>query len=287
MHSALFHGEVMHQRLRPRLHKFCYQLSSWLIDIDELPELARLRGFAWNRPSLFSFYDSDYGYADGRSPRQFIDELLMQQGLARPARVELLCQVRCLGIVFNPLAVWFCYDAQGQLMASLYEVRNTFKQRHHYLVPINSAAPPTQGVGEQARFRQQADKVFYVSPFMPMACQYQFSFKAPSEQLDIGIAQQHEGTTIMHAHWRGRRQPLDQRALNWQGIRHPLNTLWILLAIHWQAIRLWLKRVPLVARPEPPTQAVSRGQMRPATTDQTTHTQPPRPLGVSITEDAS
>ena len=255
--SALYHGDVMHQRFTPKSHRFEYSLSSWLIDIDELGTLHRdLRGFSWNKGALFSFHDSDYGFADGRAPRAFINDIMKENHLPIPERVELLCQIRCLGYVFNPLVVWFCYDANQNLNAVLYEVRNTFKQRHHYLVPINNPDTATH----TQPYKHQADKHFYVSPFMPMECTYRFTFKLPQEKLALTINQTHQGKPIMTAVWKGQRQPLSQSVITKQLFKHPLNTLKVIVAIHWEALKLWGKGVKLVKRPAAPSHLISHGQ---------------------------
>ncbi len=252
--SALFHGDVMHHRFTPKDHRFTYRLSNWLIDIDELATLDKeLTGFRWNRPALFSFYDKDYGFADGRSPREFIDGVFESFDLAPPHRVELLCQVRCFGQVFNPLVVWYCYSHENQLIAVLYEVRNTFKQRHHYFVPFETK-------DTQALYQHRSDKCFFVSPFMPMACTYQFSLKRPEHNFYLAIQQASEGKLMMSAVWQGVRETLSQAALYKQGLTHPFNTLKIILAIHWEALKLWTKGMRLLKRPALPNKKITLGQ---------------------------
>ena len=250
--SALYHGDVMHHRYFPKNHRFVYRLTSWMIDIDELPKLhQQLHGFGYNRPSLFSFYDRDYGFADGRSSRDFINDLMLQHNLPIPHKVTLLCQVRAFGYLFNPLVVWFCYNKQGNLIATLYEVRNTFKQRHHYLVPVTSSGNKHQS--------HLAEKCFYVSPFMPMDCTYRFRFKAPDEQLHLAILQHHNQQRIMTATWRGVRERLTQKTLLMQVIRNPVSTVKIIVAIHWEALRLWAKGLSLITRPPPPKESTTQG----------------------------
>jgi len=253
--SALYHGDVMHRRHFPRPHQFRYRLTSWLIDIDQLAELdTELKGFGWNRRALFSFYDRDYGGADGRSPRQFIDQLCSHYQQPRPYQVKLLCQIRCFGHVFNPLAVWFCFDRDQQLYATVYEVRNTFGERHHYLV--FDQTPPENG-----QYQHSSDKQLYVSPFMEMACRYHFKFHPPGQTLHLTIRQQQQEKPVLDAVWRGKHQQLTQRSLLQMLYRYPFNSLKVLTAIHWEALRLWLKGMRPVARPEPPKQNVTLGQV--------------------------
>jgi len=251
MSSALYQGDLMHRRHQPRNHQFSYRLTSWLIDIDELAELDRLTLFGWNRSAPFRFNDSDYGTGDGRSPRQFIDTLLHEQGLPAAARVELLCQVRCLGHVFNPLAVWFCYNSDDQLSVTVYEVRNTFGQRHHYLV---AEQPP--GV---RRHHHHCDKQFHVSPFMAMEADYHFHFKPPGENLCLHIRQQEHQRPLLDARWRGKRQPLCNKTLWQQLLRYPFNSLKVLTAIHWQALQLWRKGIRFRKGPAQSRHGISTG----------------------------
>ncbi len=251
MYSALYPGDILHHRWWPRRHRFTYKLTSWLIDIDELPLLERqFPLFRWNRFAPLCFMDRDYGFGDGRSPRAFIDSLLLKYKLGSAHRVELLCQIRCFGYVFNPLVVWFCYNRQEQLIATLYEVHNTFNQRHHYLV-----------VAEQLSINLQhrADKCFYVSPFTPVTGQYYFRFKCPQQSLHLAIRHKIDNQPILNAVWRGHRKPLTRRSMTTQLLLHPLATFKIICAIHWEAWRLWLKGLRLINRPPSTAQAVSQG----------------------------
>ena len=139
MRSALYIGEVMHHRLRPKRHRFVYRTFSLLIDLDELPELdRRFRLFAYNRAGFFSFHDRDHGAADGSSPRAWVETALAKAGLAEAAsRIEMLCFPRILGYAFNPLTLYFCRRTDDTLGAVLYAVRNTFGERHAYLIAVD------------------------------------------------------------------------------------------------------------------------------------------------------
>src|SRR4051812_17364575 len=132
--SALYTGWVMHRRLRPRRHQFRYRVFSLLVELDELSLLDRkLKLFAWNRFGLFSFHDRDHG--DGRPLRAWLDSLLENAGIQADGSRRVLCYPRILGYVFNPLSVWFCHDRTGALKAMIYEVHNTFDERHFYVLP--------------------------------------------------------------------------------------------------------------------------------------------------------
>ncbi|MCV6588278.1 MAG: DUF1365 domain-containing protein [Marinobacterium sp.] len=265
---ALYQGDLMHHRHHPRVHRFRYRLSSWLIDIDQLAALNQLTLFGWNHAAPFSFHDADYGSGDGRSPRQFIDQLLAEYQLPIATQVKLLCQIRCLGHVFNPLSVWFCHNETGELYATVYEVRNTFGGRHHYLVA--DSAPVSANRRHRTRQYHHCTKQFHVSPFMGMGCDYHFVVKPPDERLYLRIRQletcagddssPHKGRPLLDALWRGQRQSLNNRTLAWQLLRYPLNSIKVLAAIHWQALRLWCKGVPFIRGPIRPEQPSSQGQ---------------------------
>jgi len=143
MKSALYRGIVVHQRVRPRRHRLRYALSWMLFDLDELPELHRsLRFFSYNGRNLLGFRDSDHLDGSNRPLRMQIEAILTQAGLAPDGgRIGVLCMPRVLGSVFNPIAVWFCHRRDGSLSAMLYEVNNTFGQRHCYLIPTPNNDP--------------------------------------------------------------------------------------------------------------------------------------------------
>lgn len=254
MRSRIFSGTVVHHRLRPKPHKFRYQVTAWYLDLDELPVLDReLPGFGWNRAAPISFHDCDHGARDGGNLRRHIDQVLAAHDLPRPARIGLLCYPRMLGYAFNPLSVYFCHDAEDRLLATLHEVSNTFGQTHTYLIP---------GIGVHGRQQQTAEKRFYVSPFMPMECRYRFRLQPPSDERGVGVAirQSDDQGPLFNAAFVGRARPLGAGSVAALLLRQPFMTLKVTAAIHWEALRLWLKGVPLVPRPKPPRLEVSRGR---------------------------
>ncbi|WP_374447674.1 DUF1365 domain-containing protein [Stella sp.] len=262
--SALYLGRVMHRRVRPFVHGFRYRVYALLVDLDELPVLDRdLRLFAYNRAGLFSFHDRDHGPRDGSPLRPWIEAQLAAAGMEfRPGRIALLCFPRVLGYVFNPLSVYFCHDRDGRLGAILYEVRNTFGEQHGYLLPVGDERP-------DGWVRQTQDKRFYVSPFLPMECRYAFRILPPGERLAVLIRQtaaRPEGDVeVLAATLTGERRPLDDAWLARMAVALPLLTLKVLVAIHWQALRLWRKGARFHRRPDPPPHPV------------TYEPQPPRP----------
>jgi DUF1365 family protein len=260
LRSCLYAGTVFHQRIRPKRHRLRYRVFSALIDLDELPELdRRLRLFAHNRFAPYAFYDRDHGPGADRSLRPWIETELARVGIDLDGgSILLLCYPRVLGYVFNPLSVYFCHHAGGRLAAILYEVNNTFGERHSYLIRVDHSAAATD------RFvRQECDKTFYVSPFLAVAGRYRFRVSPPGATLDLDIVQTSEdGSRLLHARFKGDRMELDDRMLARCFLRYPLLTLKVIGGIHVEAARLWWKGVPLIHRPPPPAEAVSVGRPR-------------------------
>jgi hypothetical protein len=260
MDSALYSGQVTHQRLRPRRHRLSYGVFQLLLDLDELPGLAqRLRCFSLNRFNLFALRESDYGDGCANGLRAYVDAQLRAAGLPTGGRVRLLTMPRVLGHAFNPLSVYFCHHPDGALMALLYEVSNTFGERHSYLIPT---APGPAG----ATVDQRCDKRLFVSPFLGMQMHYQFHLRPPeygdtatgSPLLVRVDAHDHSGPVVL-ATLRATRQALSDTALLRTLFTHPLLTLKVVAAIHWEALRLWLRGVGLHLhdRPAAPAQPVS------------------------------
>ncbi len=232
MHSALYPGWVMHRRLRPRHHRFKYRVFAMLIDLGELPALDRgLRLFGWNRPGLFSFHDGDHG--DGRPLTVWLDALLRAAGIVADGPRRVLCYPRILGYVFNPLSVWFCHDAAGALRAVIYEVHNTFGERHAYVFG-----------GEDGRLARHAcAKEFYVSPFLSEACRYHFRVHPPDDKVAVTILEDEDGAPVLNASFSGARRTLTDRSLLAMLFAYPLMTIKVVAAIHFEAVRLMLKGI--------------------------------------------
>jgi DUF1365 family protein len=232
--SALYQGTVVHRRHAPRRHRLAYRVFSLFLDLDELPGLhRRLRLFGYNRPALFSFLDRDHGRGDGSDLKQHVKDLLHPTGLAGAiASVRILCYPRVLGYVFNPLSVYYCYGVDGKLLALVYEVNNTHGERHSYVIPARQQGPA---------ITQACDKAFFVSPFLPMDCRYQFQVKPPGERLSLLIRETHQDAPILDAWFVGRRRELSDASLLRAAFSYPLLTFKIIAGIHWEALKLLLK----------------------------------------------
>jgi hypothetical protein len=237
MRSAIYRGSVMHARLKPVQHRLRYRVFTLLIDLDELPALARrLRWLSHNRFNLMSLHDRDHGRADAREGlRAWAERTLCAAGMTPPrGRIELLCFPRLLGYVFNPLSLWLCRGRDDRLEAVIYEVHNTFGGRHAYALPVAAGQ-------DESAIAQRCGKDFYVSPFIPMHAQYSFRLKAPAEAFSLLIRERDAAGEILRAAISGRRRPLTDGELLKAFAAHPLMTLKVIAAIHWHALRLWRK----------------------------------------------
>ncbi|RED45790.1 DUF1365 domain-containing protein [Aestuariispira insulae] len=244
LNSALYHGTVIHHRLAPKRHRLKYSVFSWLIDLDELPDLDRyLRLFSWNGANLFSFHDRDHGARSGEALKDYAQRLCAEAGSEDMIeKVFLLCYPRLWGYSFNPLSVYFCYRADGEMAACIYEVRNTFGESHSYVMP---AIRP--GV-----IRHSCNKTFYVSPFLPMEARYQFHIRPPGETVTLGICHEAEDGAKLTAVFAGTRQPLGDRHLLTALAGNPMMTVKVMAGIHWEALKMWRKGFAFHARPAPP-----------------------------------
>lgn len=218
-----------------------------LFDLDELPGLAtRLKLFSHNRFNIFSFHDADHGLGGAGSLRSYVEGVLATAQLSLAGgRIALLCMPRIFGHVFNPLSVYYCHHANGALTAMIYEVNNTFGQRHTYLIP---AAEQASGLIEQS-----CEKLFYVSPFMDMEMIYDFKLTPPGETIVTVVnGKDSEGTPLLYAAFNGKRRGLSDRTLTGALLAYPFQTLGVVAAIHWEALKLAVKGMRLRARPSAP-----------------------------------
>jgi DUF1365 family protein len=248
-HSALYEGVVLHQRFKPTGHRLRYRIVSLLIDLDEIPALSRrLRLLSIDRFNLFSIRQSDFGAGTPTGLRDWVAGQCEAAGIAADGPIRLLAMPRVLGHAFNPLSVFFCYRADGGLAATLYEVRNTFGERHSYLIPAPSGS---------TMIRQSCRKTFYVSPFMPMEMEYRFRVVPPARRVSVVIDGLGGQDRLITASLSGRRVELTDGALLRAFLGAPALGLRVVGGIHWEALKLWRKKVGLYTKPAPPADAIT------------------------------
>jgi DUF1365 family protein len=239
MRSAIYFGAVCHHRHGPRTHRLRYSLCYLYVDLDEVEALDRGGPlFGCNRPALLAYHDRDHGPGDGTPLRAHLDAALTDAGYAPQRwRYRLLTMPRLLGYVFNPISVVYCHGEDDRLIAMLYEVSNTFGERLSYLLPVPADA---RGV-----ITQRCPKRLFVSPFFDMAGAYCFRFKAPDANLKLHIRYAEGDTPLLDAVLVGTRQEFTRAALVRALVGYPLMTIKVIAGIHWEALRLWAKGLPL------------------------------------------
>lgn len=256
MTPQLCTGTVMHARFAarqsPTAHSFIYPLFFVALPLSQLQDAGN-RWFGIERARPLSLRFRDHGARDGSPLLPWIRQLLAAEGIAT-ADGEVVLQTfpRMFGFVFNPVSFWFCHDRTGALRAVLAEVRNTFGDRHNYLIAHADQRPITAADTLTAR------KIFHVSPFFPVAGEYRFRFDLSPERRRVELDYWLDGERVLATALEGRPQPLAAAALGRALLRQPLLTLAVVWRIHWQAVQLWLKRAVFHSRPQPPLQETTR-----------------------------
>jgi DUF1365 family protein len=233
--SAIYVGEVAHDRLRPKRHRLRYDIFMLLLDLDELEALdRRLKRFSLNRFNLLSFHDRDHDTPEGQTAKaSVLAKLAARDIVLRDPRITLLCMPRVLGHGFNPLSVYFCREGDETLKAIVYAVRNTFGQRHDYVLPVRR---------ERAGWVEQgAPKVFHVSPFMPMDLRYAFDIATPDQTVHVGVDVFDAAGLMLTATFAGQRRDLDDAGLLRAMLGHPWQIIGVLGAIVLEAVKIALK----------------------------------------------
>lgn len=255
--DALYVGEVVHQRSANFNHRLRYSLYMLLLDIDRIEGTTRrLRLLSQGRSGLMSFSARDHGDRSDTPLRAQIETHLAGAGIdLQGGTIRLLTMPRILGYGFNPISVYFCYRPDGQVAALVYEVTNTFHERHSYLVAVPEDAPP-------GPLRQTTEKRFFVSPYMDMALTYDFTVRLPGEAVSVVVAVRRGETPILTASFAGRRRPLTDGQVLRAFLAHPLLTWKVTAGIHWEALKMMIKGARYRHRGAVPPQPVSLGHGR-------------------------
>ena len=239
--SSIYIGNVIHKRFKPKIHFFKYKVFSILLDISEIDILDKsLKIFSYNKFNIVSFYDADHGPRDGTSIKEWVIKNLNDNRInTENIKIKLLCYPRIFGYVFNPLSVFFIYNKNSELISILYEVKNTFGEQHTYVFKTKE---------NENYIKHTCKKKFHVSPFIEMDCTYFFKILKPSEKISVIIDQYDEEGKLLYASQDGDRIEFNNKNLVLSYLRHPLMTFKIIVAIHFEAFKLWTKGIKFIKK---------------------------------------
>ncbi len=248
MKTGLYAGEVVHQRFAPKQHRLAYHIFQVLLDLDRVDaDLKQTRLLSRNRFNLFGFYDGDHGPDQtdrtGSLRDRMVTMLRTRDAWRDGDRVFLLTMPRVLGFVFNPISLYFVAAPDDSVRTVVYEVNNTFGDRHSYVMPVRDTG---------RTIHQHSGKRLHVSPFMETTgLSYDFDLIAPAETFALKIDLKSGEQRMLFAGFTARREALTDKALWRLFLSLPLMTLKVVAGIHWEALKIWLKGIGL--KPKPPT----------------------------------
>ena len=249
--AGLYAGTLRHRRFHPRKHEFTYKLFMAWLDIDRIPEIMAVSPWtSYNRFNWASFEERDHFGDPGMSLRERVVQDARAHGISVPdGPIFLLTHFRYLGYCFNPISFYYCYDRGGHLDTVLAEVNSTFGESHNYWLSPKNRRPSANAL------HYRCPKAMHVSPFMGMNLDYDFVLTEPNDKLVAHMGASERGSAsaspqeFFDATLTMERQPWTSRNLVVVLLRHPWMTAKVIAAIHWQALRLFLKRIPVVTHP--------------------------------------
>ena len=238
--SCIYNGKVIHKRFKPKIHFFKYKVFSLYLDLNEINQIVKnIFFFSYNKFNLISFYNKDHGPRDGTSLIDWVKLNLKSAGISEiDIKVRILCYPRILGYVFNPLSVFFIYNKNSDLISILYEVKNTFGEQHTYIFKTQ----------DTETIKNSCTKKFHVSPFIEMECIYKFRVNKPSDKISVIIDQSDKEGKLLFASQDGIAKDLSNKNLFFSYIFHPLMTFKVIVAIHYEAFKLWLKGIKFIKK---------------------------------------
>ena len=241
INSAIYNGQVIHKRFKPKVHYFRYNVFSLLIDLSELDTIDKeISFFSLNKFNLISFFEKDHGERDGSSLINWVNKNLEKNNIpTQDIKIKILCYPRILGFVFNPLSVFYVYNSQNKLISILYEVKNTFGEQHTYIFKITK---------DENLVQNKCAKKFHVSPFIEMDCNYFFRLLKPGDKISVIIDQYDKEDKILFASQDGIRTEFNSKELIKSYLKHPLMTFKIIIAIHYEAFKLWIKGIKFIKK---------------------------------------
>lgn len=244
--ACLYVGKVMHARLKPFTHRFNYSVFNLLIDIDRLDEADQLsRLFSVNGRGIVAFKEKDHGAETETGLADFIrGEVKKHNPKLEIDAIKLLCYPRIFGYVFNPISIYYCFH-DGKIVAMVYEVRNTFGNKHIYVAPVEEHQKSAAGI------RQECGKELHVSPFVDMGMTYFFRVSTLGDALHFRILERDDTGPLLSATLKAAHKDLSSINLAIQLIKVPFLTMKVVLGIHFEALRLWIKGAKLIKNPHP------------------------------------
>jgi len=245
MESAIYFGTIRHRRFRPVPHSFSYGVFMAFLDIDRIPELTKIsRLLSYNGFNWASYYERDHFGDPIISLRRRLERDAAAHGVSLPdGPVFLLTHLRYLGYNFNPVSFFYCYDAQGQLQHILAEVNSTFGESHNYWLGQDNELPSPNAK------RYRCAKALHVSPFMSMKLDYTFTLTPPDRKLLVHMDTIEDNKPFFDATLNLERREWSARSLHRALLTHPWMTAKVIAAIHWEALRLYFKKVPVFPHP--------------------------------------